>query len=184
MSGSTLLGQESSSPPLTVVRSKNRCSSGVFSGTLEGLDQPSVILLTVGLTSENERTGLELWVSSPPHVGITWGAQGASQVAHVDSFVTLGNLSNLSKPQFLQGMEWKLQLQNLPSRMNLEDRMIICEAQCLSHTRRCPPSLNFWKPIQVPYGDFGLLGYQGAVYRLIIATAFQFSSVAQLCPTL
>ena len=29
---------------------------------------------------------------------------------HVDSFVTLGNLSNLSKPQFLQGMEWKLQL--------------------------------------------------------------------------
>ena len=74
MSGSTLLGQESSSPPLTVVKSKNRRSSGVFSGTLEGLDQPNVILLTVGLTSENERTGLELRVSSPPHVGITWGA--------------------------------------------------------------------------------------------------------------
>ena len=37
-----------------MVRSKNRRSSGVFSGTLEGLDQPSVILLAVGLTSENE----------------------------------------------------------------------------------------------------------------------------------
>ena len=30
--------------------------------------------------------------------------------------------------------------------------------------------------MQVPHGDFGLLGYQGAVYRLIIATAsVQFS---------
>ena len=46
--------QESLSPPLTVVRSKNRRSRGVFSGILEELDQLSVILLTVGLTTENE----------------------------------------------------------------------------------------------------------------------------------